>query len=154
MFALFVQCTQERHKYNRSVMVEIRDITGSCFTRLGTVMHFACMQRVPEGTLGTRHHPPVTPFFRPPSTIQRSSTVFLLRYKTTMPKKSSTQDKILRDGKSTDMVILLVIFSSSVWISPLKYYSVIGATGAGKSSVSRVLVISVHCQSHIGRDSS
>jgi len=55
-----------------------------------------------------------------------------------MPKTNS-QDKILENGKETDIVIPFVITSCSIWILTETYHSIMGATGAGKSSVSEIL---------------
>jgi len=53
--------------------------------------------------------------------------------------KTNSQDKILENGKETDIVIPFVITSYFIMIPTKTYHSIMGATGAGKSSVSEIL---------------
>ena len=52
---------------------------------------------------------------------------------------TNSQDKILENGKETDIVIPFVITSYFIMIPTKTYHSIMGATGAGKSSVSDIL---------------
>jgi len=68
-----------------------------------------------------------------------------------MPKANS-QDKILENGKETDIVIPLVITSCSIWILTKTYHSIMGATGAGKSSVSDYFTFPFDFKSYFGEE--
>ena len=52
-------------------------------------------------------------------------------------------DEILRDGKETDIVIPCVLTLSSIWIALKVVQSIMGATGAGKSSVSSAFCLTI-----------
>jgi len=52
---------------------------------------------------------------------------------------TNSQDKILENGKETDIVIPFAINSYFIMIPTNTYHSIMGVTGAGKSSVSVIL---------------